>query len=172
MQVAAPVRDANGDIRGALGLVINPDAEFTRILSVARSGKSGETYAFDQRGLMISRSRFDEQLKKLGLIEDRPGASSALNLRLSDPGRDFPERISPEEFGSATRPLMRIVEDAVEGGNGVDVEPSRDYRGVPVVGHGAGCHSLALVWPRRLMPMRPSVRCGCSSCFSSFLFCC
>ena len=36
--------------------------------------------AFDQRGLMISRSRFDDQLKRSGLIEDRPGASSALNL--------------------------------------------------------------------------------------------
>ena len=36
--------------------------------------------AFDQRGLMISRSRFDDQPKRSGLIEDRPGASSALNL--------------------------------------------------------------------------------------------
>ena len=36
--------------------------------------------AFDQRGLMISHSRFDDQLKRSGLIEDRPGASSALNL--------------------------------------------------------------------------------------------
>jgi hypothetical protein len=134
MQVAAPVRDQNGDIRGALGLVINPDAEFTRILSVARSGASGETYAFDQRGLMISKSRFDEQLKKLGLIEDRPGASSALNLRLSDPGSDVPEKIAPEDPASATRPLTRIVADAVEGGSGVDVDPSRDYRGVLVVG--------------------------------------
>jgi serine/threonine protein kinase len=134
MQVAAPVRDEEGAVRGALGLVINPDAEFTRILSVARSGNSGETYAFDQRGLMISRSRFDEQLKKLGLIEDRSGASSALSLRLSDPGSDSPHQITPEDPASATRPLTRIVADAVEGGSGVDVEPSRDYRGVEVVG--------------------------------------
>src|SRR5262249_15958455 len=74
MHVAAPVRDAAGVVQGALALVINPDTEFTRILSVARSGKSGETYAFDQRGLMISQSRFDVQLRKLGLIEDRPGS--------------------------------------------------------------------------------------------------
>jgi len=38
MQVAAPVRDNGGAVRGALALIINPDAEFTRILSVARSG--------------------------------------------------------------------------------------------------------------------------------------
>src|SRR5213593_4534389 len=90
MQVAAPLRDNDGVVRGALALIIDPDAEFTRILSVARSGESGETYAFDQHGLMISRSRFDDQLKKLGLIEDRPGASSALNLRLGDPGNELP----------------------------------------------------------------------------------
>ena len=134
MQVAAPVRDNTGVILGALALVINPDAEFTRILSVARSGKSGETYAFDQHGLLVSRSRFDEQLKKLGLIEDRADASSALNLRLSDPGRNSPQKIVPEDPASATRPLTRIVANALAGATGVDVTPSRDYRGVSVVG--------------------------------------
>ena len=134
MQVAAPVRDTDGVVRGALALIIDPDAEFTRILSVARSGKSGETYAFDQHGLMISRSRFDEQLKKLGLIEDRLGASSALNLRLGDPGSDRPGPSKPEDPAVATRPLIHIVTNAVAGGSGVDAQPSRDYRGIPVVG--------------------------------------
>ncbi len=134
MQVAAPLHDDNGVVRGALALIIDPDAEFTRILSVARSGKSGETYAFDQHGLMISRSRFDDQLKKLGLIEDRQGASSALNLRLGDPGIDLPKKFNPDDPASATRPLTRVVANAVAGGSGSEVEPARDYRGVPVVG--------------------------------------
>ena len=43
MEVAAPIHDSAGVTRGALALSINPDAEFTRILSVARSGDSGET---------------------------------------------------------------------------------------------------------------------------------
>ncbi|PYM10876.1 MAG: hypothetical protein DME18_15445 [Verrucomicrobia bacterium] len=129
MQVAAPIHDNTGAVRGALALIINPDAEFTRILSVARSGKSGETYAFDQHGLLISRSRFDDQLKKMGLIEDRPDA-----LRLTDPGIDRPNRLNPQAAASASRPLARIVADAAAGGNRVDVNPSRDYRGVPVVG--------------------------------------
>ena len=38
MQVAAPLKDTDGVTHGALALIINPDAEFTRILSVARSG--------------------------------------------------------------------------------------------------------------------------------------
>jgi serine/threonine protein kinase len=133
MQVAAPVRDDSSVVRGALALIINPDREFTRMLSVARSGQSGETYAFDQHGLLISRSRFDEQLRKLGLL-DATNASSALNLRLHDPGGDLTEGFKPADGDSATRPLTRIVANAVTGADGVDVEPSRDYRGVPVVG--------------------------------------
>jgi hypothetical protein len=131
MQVAAPVRDAQGTVRGALALIINPEKEFSRILSVARSGRSGETYAFDQSGLMLSRSRFDDQLKQLGLIEDRSGASSAVTLPLTDPGGDLTKGFRVAEASSAS---TRMVAAAVAGGAGVTVQPTRDYRGVPVVG--------------------------------------
>jgi hypothetical protein len=123
MEVAAPVRN-NGIVTGALAMVINPDHEFTRILSVARTGESGETYAFDQTGLLISRSRFDEQLKKLGLLEET-NTSSALNLRLHDPQGQPVDGV---------KPLTHIVAKAVAADDGVDVNPSRDYRGVDVVG--------------------------------------
>ena len=136
MQVAAPVRGPADDIAGALALIINPDKEFSRILSVARSGVSGETYAFDQTGLMISRSRFDSQLKQLGLLETT-NTSSALNLRLHDPGGDLTKGFHPVEAEPGTRPLIRLVASAVDGENEVDVVSARDYRGVPVV--GASC---------------------------------
>jgi hypothetical protein len=123
MQVAAPIR-AGANVVGALALVINPDHEFTKIISVAQPGQSGETYAFDQHGLLISRSRFDEQLKTLGLL-DKTNTSSALNFRLHDPGAEAVEGV---------KPLTHIVAEAVSGEAGVDVEPSRDYRGVEVVG--------------------------------------
>jgi hypothetical protein len=132
MQVAAPLAE-DGIVRGALALIINPDQEFTRILSVARSGESGETYAFDQTGLLISRSRFDDQLKTLGLL-DTTNASSALNLRLRDPGGDLTKGYKTENTNSATESLTRFVVDAIDGDDGVDVVPSRDYRGVPVIG--------------------------------------
>ncbi len=134
MQVAVPVRDDDGRILGAFALVIDPEREFTRILSVARSGMSGETYALDQRGLLISRSRFDNQLRRLGLIPGSTDASSALNLRLSDPGADNPAAISPDDPANPSRPLTHLAAGAVAGTSGVDVTPSRDYRGVPVVG--------------------------------------
>ena len=147
MQVAAPVRTDSGGMRGALALIINPDREFTRMLSVARSGESGETYAFDQHGLLISRSRFDDQLRKLGLL-DPTNTSSALNLRLHDPGGDLTSGFKPTSEPSSSRELTRIVAAAVAGEDGVDVQPSRDYRGVPVIGawrwlpeHGFGVAS-------------------------------
>ena len=135
MQVAAPVRDSDGVIIGALALIINPDKEFSHILSVERWGASGETYAFDQTGLLISHSRFDEQLKQLGLLEATN--SSALNLRLDDPGGDLTKGLQFTNTESEPHPLIRLVASAVVGGDEVDVIPSRDYRGVPVV--GASC---------------------------------
>lgn len=135
MQVAAPVRDYADRLIGALALIINPDKEFSRILSVARSGKTGETYAFDQTGLMISHSRFDEQLRQLGLL-DETNTTSALNLRLHDPGGDMTQGFKPS-LEPYPRPLIRLVASAVDGRDEVDVVPARDYRGVPVV--GASC---------------------------------
>jgi eukaryotic-like serine/threonine-protein kinase len=132
MQVAAPVHDSDGVIIGALALIIDPDKEFSHILSVERWGASGETYAFDQTGLLISHSRFDEQLRQLGLLEATN--SSALNLRLDDPGGDLTKGFHLTNTEGESHPLIRLVASAVDGGNGVDVIPSRDYRGVPVVG--------------------------------------
>jgi eukaryotic-like serine/threonine-protein kinase len=128
MQVAAPLI-YDGVVRGALALIIDPDSEFTRILSVARSGDSGETYAFDQTGLLISRSRFDDQLKKLGLL-DATNASSALNVRLRDPGGDLTKGFKTT---TAMEGLTLCVSNAIAGDDGFELIPSRDYRGVPVV---------------------------------------
>ena len=136
MQVAAPVRDLDNQIVGALALIINPDKEFSRILSVARSGDSGETYAFDQTGLMISRSRFEKQLNQLGLL-DGLKTNSALNLRLHEPEGDLTKGVHPTNSEIALRPLTRLVGSAVDGKSEVDVTPWPDYRGVPVV--GASC---------------------------------
>jgi hypothetical protein len=132
MQVAAPLAEG-GVVHGALALVINPTNEFSRILSVARTGDSGETYAFDQTGLLISQSRFDNQLKALGLL-DTTNASSALNLRLRDPAGDLTQGYKIENTNSATESLTRFVAEALDGNDGVDLIPSRDYRGVPVIG--------------------------------------
>ena len=85
---------------------------------------------------MISHSRFDDQLKRLGLL-DATNTSSALNLRLHDPGGDLTKGFQPATTNGVAQPLMRLVASAVDGEDEVEVEPARDYRGVPVV--GASC---------------------------------
>lgn len=132
MQVAAPIKDSAGETRGALALIINPDAEFTKILSVARSGDSGETFAFDAAGTLISESRFDEELKRFSLLADETNSVSALTLALRDPGGDLTQGYTVKT--NSSQPLMLMVERAIDGEPGVEIEPFRDYRGVAVVG--------------------------------------
>ncbi len=132
MQVAAPIME-NGVAEGALALIINPTNEFSRVLSVAHRGKTGETFAFDQTGLLISESRFDPQLRTLGLLASTNN-SSALNVRLHDPGGDLTQGFKSADTNSADDALTTIVANAVAGINGVSIIASRDYRGVPVVG--------------------------------------
>jgi hypothetical protein len=119
-------------VLGAFGFVIDPDEEFTRILSVARGGESGESFAFGPDGVLISRSRFDEQLKRLGLLEDATAVTAALNLKLVDPGVDLVS--NPNATADRNGPLIHMVAMALRGTVGVEINPFRDYRGVPVVG--------------------------------------
>ena len=72
MFAAAPVRAADGKVIALLCLRIPPEKDFTRILATARAGESGETYAFSRTGLLLSASRFDDELKRLGEIPDTP----------------------------------------------------------------------------------------------------
>ena len=68
--------------------------DFTRILSIARLGKTGETYAFDREGRLLSESRFEEQLRAAGLLP--PGLKSTLNIEIRDPGGNTLEGHRPE----------------------------------------------------------------------------
>ena len=133
MYTAAPIRDGTGQSIAALGLLIRPDDQFTRILRVARSGKSGETYAFDRAGVLLSQSRFEEHLKQIGLLVDQPDSRSILAVEVRDPGVNMVEGQRPTTRRTDQK-LTRMAQDATQGRSGHDVEGYRDYRGVPVVG--------------------------------------
>ncbi|MBC8112921.1 MAG: serine/threonine protein kinase, partial [Candidatus Saccharimonas sp.] len=133
MFVCAPIRDNGFQVVGALALRIRPEREFTRILQLGRIGASGESYAFDKKGLMVSNSRFDDDLVLLGLLPDIEGAKSILNLTLRNPGGNMMEGFRPK-VRRAELPLTKMATKAIAGESGVDVEGYPDYRGVPVVG--------------------------------------
>jgi len=127
----APILDAEGKVLAALGLRIRPEDEFTEILDIARAGKTGETYAFNREGVMVSESRFDDELRRIGLLtEDQ---ESVTNIQLRDPGINMMQGGRPDKRRSEL-PLTRNVAAAIEGEPGVDIDGYRDYRGVWTVG--------------------------------------
>jgi serine/threonine protein kinase len=131
--VAAPVRDAAGEALAVLSLGMRADQQFTRILSVARMGRTGETYAFDDRGVLLSDSRFTDELKQLGLVPNRPEARAIFHVQARDPGVDLTTG-KTAKLPVAARPLTRPVAMATAGQDGVDLHGYRDYRGVESIG--------------------------------------
>jgi hypothetical protein len=133
MFVGAPILDEQGTVLAALGLRIRPEIDFTRILNVARPGETGETYAFDANGLMVSQSRFDGDLRRIGLLPQRQDVRAILTVEIRDPGGDLSRGYVPE-LPRPQQPLTRMAQAAVTGQSGVDVDGYRDYRGVEVIG--------------------------------------
>jgi hypothetical protein len=133
MFVAAPIRDDSFQVVGALGLRIDPAKEFSRIMSLGRFGKSGETYAIDKDGRMVSGSRFDDDLILMGLLPDQENSQSILQILVRDPGGNITAGHRPAARRRDLPPTFAAAE-VVAQRNGVNVDGYRDYRGVPVVG--------------------------------------
>lgn len=133
MFVCAPIRDASFQVVAVLALRIRPDQEFTRLLQLGRTGDSGETYAFDKSGRMVSNSRFDESLILLGLLPDEPNSKSILNISVRDPQGNMYKGFRPAVRRSEL-PLTSMAAKCTTGHSGYDVDGYRDYRGVPVIG--------------------------------------
>jgi hypothetical protein len=133
MFVCAPVRDDSFQVVGVLAFRISPEQEFSRILSLGQFGNSGETYAFDKDGRMVSNSRFDNDLILNGILADEEGSQSILKVLIRDPGGDITAGFRPKQRRSEL-PFTYMATEAIAGRPGLNVEGYRDYRGVKVVG--------------------------------------
>ncbi|MEE8361300.1 MAG: serine/threonine protein kinase [Gemmatimonadales bacterium] len=131
--VAAPVRNSRDDVIAAFVMRYSPADEFSRLLHLAQFGASGESYAFNSSGVMITESRFTDQLQEVGLVEDGTDASSILAIEIRNPGGNLLLGHQPD-LPRAALPYTRMAAAAIAGIDGVDVEGYLDYRGVPVVG--------------------------------------
>jgi len=130
--VAAPIRgEDTGKVIAVFMFRLDPEEGFTNSLKQGRIGKTGETYAFDGEGRLISQSRFDDQLRESGLIPE--GERGILNIQLRDPGVNLIEGEKAIEPRSQL-PLTHMANSAIQGETGIDLDGHRDYRGVPVVG--------------------------------------
>lgn len=134
MYAACPVRKGESDeVIGMIGLRLDPHQVFSLFLNTAQMGETGETYAFDRNGTMLSESRFEDDLIDLGLLPDEENVSSMLYVELRDPGVDMTTGKRPK-LRRHEQPLTRMAQHATQGQDGFDVEGYRDYRGVKVVG--------------------------------------
>jgi signal transduction histidine kinase/ActR/RegA family two-component response regulator len=131
MLVGSPIYQSTGKFVAVLIFYLQPEAVFTEIFGISRSGKSGETYAFDYKGRLLTKSRFEADLRQVGNLE--PSASSILNITIKDPGGNLLEGhqplLAPDE-----QPFTRMAQSALKKESGFDIEGYRDYRGVRVVG--------------------------------------
>jgi len=127
----AMVRSPSGGFPGVLILLIDPEREFTEILQRGRIGASGESYAFNREGQLVSESRFDDDLREIGLV--KPGERGILNIDIRDPGGNMLEGYRPT-LADGELPLTLMARNATEGSNGSNLAGYNDYRGVPVVG--------------------------------------
>lgn len=130
MWVASAIRDGQG-VQGTLAFRIDPAESFSRILRTSRFGISGETITFDAKGLLLSSSRFDDQLRKVGLLQ--ADEDSRLQLTLRDPGIDLTQ-VSQLPKSLGTHDLTLAVRSAIDGRTDSNVEGYSDYRGVRVAG--------------------------------------
>ncbi len=131
--IGSPIRDAQGSVLGGLFVTIESDRDFTRLLDLGRAGERADTYAFGPRGQLLSASRYEPQLRSLGMIDDAADSTSVLTVTLRDPGVDLTTGRT-SKFPPSEWPLTKMAAAAISGIDSMDLDGYRDYRGVRVVG--------------------------------------
>ncbi|WP_198559829.1 response regulator [Colwellia sp. 12G3] len=150
--IAVPIKDKQNQVIAVLTKRLEPTDKFSQVLQFSRVGISGETYAFDHNGTLLSESRFENDLRAIGLINDLQ--SSVMNIQIRDPGinlletdfREYKRNNLPLTL-MANSTINSIKDDAFQVMNTEhrvqsDIIGYSDYRGVPVVG--------AWVWEKHL----------------------
>ena len=131
MKFGAAIMDNASDPSVILTFLVDPEREFTAMLQRGRMGSSGESYAFNNRGQLISESRFDNDLRAIGLVaSDERGI---LNIEIRDPGGNMVDGFRPDG-DTDDLPLTKMAASAIGGASDIDLAGYNDYRGVPVIG--------------------------------------
>jgi PAS domain S-box-containing protein len=129
-----PLLDANGGVIAVFTVRFDPTLELTRITETGRPGESGETYAIDKNGRLLTTSRFAESLIEASIVTGTGTGKSGLQaFRVADPGGNLLSGHVPES-GRAEWPLTLMASEVTSGHSGMNVAGYRDYRGVTVIG--------------------------------------
>jgi len=104
---------------------------FTKSLISARTGETGEAYAFDAKGMMLTESRFTKDLWRMGILSE--GEPTRANLFLRPP-RAL-QHPNPANHPRFTRLIGEAIDDhGTETKSAVMMTPYVNYRGRFVVG--------------------------------------
>ena len=139
MFVGAPIKNSSGEIISLLLFRINPSLDFTKIFLSGQIGQSGEVYAINRSGRLISESRFDKTLREIGLIPT--DKNSILNIEIRDPLLDL-TRGKKAETPRNLQPFTFMAKSLMAEKSGRNLKGYRDYRGVPVMGVWRWDHEL------------------------------
>ncbi|MCC7327500.1 MAG: serine/threonine protein kinase [Burkholderiales bacterium] len=140
--VETPSRDASGNVVAAIGFASYVDRDFEAILSAARPGETGEAYAFDETGTLLSEVRDLRGLHRAGLLPEG-ATSAAFRLKVRDPGVELEPGVAApggDVEWPLTRPVMLSLTAGAEAARrglpakGVLLDPYRNYRGAEVIG--------------------------------------
>ncbi|WP_440905454.1 response regulator [Catenovulum sp. SX2] len=113
---AAPVLDYSGKAIAAVVAEIDPNEEFSNIFKNGRIGQTGETYAVNRAGDLITESRFTDELVAMSLLE--PTQSSLLNVKVRQNDTE----------------LTLAAQEVIAGNSNVKTDSYLDYRRKPVFG--------------------------------------
>lgn len=142
MFIVAPIYDSN-KIIAVFAYRIDEKEEFSKLVEIGRTGNTGETYAFDNNAVLISQSRYDDQLKKMGRIKD--DELSMLNIIISEYDNvlinenykhnklETSDSID-SQYNYLPSNLTVMAESAIKGNSEVNIKGYRDYRGEQVLG--------------------------------------
>ena len=139
--IAGPVTDDEGMAVAILAFALDPLEDFSRIVQSGWIGETGETYLFDDQAILLSESRFKDQIQDLGLLKQ--GESGILNIKLVDPGEPLQKGFD-NRLASGKTDLTFMANRAISGRDGFNIEGYRDYQGRLVVGAWLWDHELGI----------------------------
>lgn len=130
-----PIKDKKNKIIAAMIQKLDIEGKISEIVRSGQLGKTGESYIFSKDGFMLTKSRFELDLIKIGILKQDE------KLELIDPGENFLES-SNLNLSKDKLPLTKMAANAIILDRTLmkhseilfDMEGYRDYRGVVVFG--------------------------------------
>lgn len=135
--IDAPIYDSTGKVIATFGLAYFANNGFSKFLNIQKTGQTGESYAFDKNGLLVSHSKYKAILQNAGIIKNNQ--KSILNTVLRNPQVDLTTcSVPPKNYASfpfivpVANILAQIDRDSII--KNINTEPYLNYIGQEVIG--------------------------------------